>query len=199
MAIIVPASSLRGDKGWGINMTTSSLYNGIWEIDLARSLVWDDASKTHVQDDVGQERITLRITGDVQDYEVLYGDRPKIHMGYTARYDDTQWVSYAVREVLSDAADADDAAREIADFKRRIKAADGERERSFTVGDSYGLIRLVYVDDLTHYRVSKNPKDERAQSIMLRRMEPDGKSYLATVLDVHGIVYRIRRFVRVAA
>ena len=172
-----------------------NLYNGIWEIDLARSLVWDDASKTHVPDDVGQERITLRITGDVQDYEVLYGDRPKIRMGYTARYDDTKWVSYAVREVLSDAADI---AQEIADFKRRIKAADGERERSFTVGDSYGLIRLVYVDDLTHYRVSKNPKDGLAQSIMLRRMEPDGQSYLATVLDVHGIVYRIRRFVRVA-
>lgn len=173
-----------------------SLYNGTWEIDLANSLVWDDASGTHVRDDVGQERITLRITGDVQDYEVLYGDGPKIRMGYTARYDDTQWVSYAVREVISDAADVE---QEISAFKRRIKAAGGERERSFEVGTSYGLIRLVYVDPLTHYRVSKNPTDELAQSIMLRRMEPDGKSYLATVLDVHGIIYRVRRFVRISS
>lgn len=174
----------------------ASLYNGIWEIDLDQSLVWDDATKTHVKDDVGQERITLRIDGDMQDYEVLYGDRPKIRMGYTARYDDTQWVSYAVREIISEATDP---AREIADFKHRIKAATGDRERSFTVGESYGLIRLLYVDALTHYRVSRNPKDGAAQSIMLRRMQPDGFSYVATVLDVHGIIYRIRRFVRVSA
>ncbi len=78
-------------------------FDGVWEIDLDRSLVWDDATQRHVRDEVGQERITLRIEGDVQDYEVLYGDGPKIRMGYTARYDDPQWVSYAVREVISDA------------------------------------------------------------------------------------------------
>ena len=83
----------------------SSLFNGTWEIDLDQSLVWDDDAKKHVKDEVGQEIITLRITGDVQDYEVLYGNGPQIRMGYTARYDDTEWVSYAVREVISDAAD----------------------------------------------------------------------------------------------
>jgi hypothetical protein len=49
----------------------SSLYNGTWEIDLDHSLVWDDVSRQHVRDEVGQEIITLRINGDVQDYEVL--------------------------------------------------------------------------------------------------------------------------------
>lgn len=173
----------------------SSLFNGTWEIDLEQSLVWDDASRTHVRDEVGQEIITLRTEGDIQDYEVLYGDRPRIRMGYTARYDDPQWVSYAVREVISD---APDVAQAVDAFKQRIKAAGGERDRSFEVGTSYGLIRLVSVDDRTHYRVSKTPQDGSAQSIMLRRMAPDGQSYLATVLDIHGIVYRIRRFVRVA-
>jgi len=171
----------------------SDLFNGTWTIDLEQSRVWDDASKTHVRDDVGQEIITLRITGDIQDYEVLYGDRPQVRMGYTARYDDPQWVSYAVREVISDAADVE---QEVRDFKQRIKAAEGDRERSFVVGTSYGLIRLVSVDAHTHYRVSKSPKDGAAQSIMLRRMARDERSYLATVLDVHGIAYRIRRFVR---
>jgi hypothetical protein len=172
----------------------SSLFNGTWGIDLEQSLVWDDASGKHVRDDVGQEVITLRITDDVQDYEVLYGDRPRIRMGYTARYDDPQWVSYAVREVISEAADVE---QEVNEFKQRIKAAGGDRDRSFEVGTSYGLIRLVSVDAHTHYRVSKSPKDDAAQSIMLRRMARDGQSYLATVLDVHGIVYRIRRFVRI--
>ena len=174
----------------------STLFNGTWEIDLAQSLVWDDALKKHVRDEVGQEQITLRITGDVQDYEVLYGDRPRIRMGYTACYDATEWVSYAVREVISTAADVED---EVNAFKQRIKAAEGDRERSFKVGTSYGLIRLVYVDPKTHYRVSLNPKDQAAQSIMLRRMADDGQSYRATVLDVNGIVYRIRRFVRIPA
>ena len=111
----------------------SSLYNGTWEIDLGQSLVWDDAARKHVRDEVGQELITLRINGDVQDYEVLYGDRPRIRMGYTARYDDTQWVSYAVREVISDAADV---AQEVSAFKQRIKADQGDRDRSFEVGTS---------------------------------------------------------------
>jgi hypothetical protein len=173
----------------------SSLFNGTWEIDLDQSLVWEDASRQHVRDEVGQEVITLRINGDVQDYEVLYGDRPKVRMGYTARYDDTQWVSYAVREVISDSADVE---QEVNEFKQRIKAAGGDRDRSFEVGTSYGLIRLVSVDAYSHYRVSKNPKDGMAQSIMLRHMASDERSYLATVLDVHGVVYRIRRFVRIS-
>jgi len=173
----------------------SSLFNGTWEIDLDQSLVWDDSSKKSVGDEVGQEVITLRITDDVQDYQVLYGDRPKIRMGYTARYNDTQWVSYAVREVISDAADVE---QEVNEFKQRIKAVGGDRDRSFEVGTSYGLIRLVSVDAYTHYRVSKCPKDGTAQSVMLRRMAGDERSYLATVLDVHGIVYRIRRFVRIS-
>jgi hypothetical protein len=172
----------------------SRLFNGTWQIDLDQSLVWDDTLKKHVKDEVGQEIITLRINNDVQDYEVLYGDRPKIRMGYTARYDDTKWVPYAVREVISDAADI---AQDVDNFKQRIKAAGGDRNRSFEVGSSYGLIRLVSADDYSHYRVSRNPEDGTAQSIMLRRMANDEQSYLATVLDVYGIVYRIRRFVRI--
>ena len=171
----------------------SQLFNGTWTIDLDASTVWDDGTKRHVRDDVGQEIITLRIDNKVQDYGVLYGDSPQIRMGYTATYDDPQWVSYAVREVVSASADAES---EIAEFKRRIKASDGERERHFKVGNSYGLVRLVYVDEYTHYRVSKSPETGEAQSIMLRRMAQDGQSYLATVLDIHGIVYRIRKFVR---
>jgi len=172
----------------------SELFNGTWAIDLDASTVWDDAQCRHVKDDVGEEIITLRTHDGVQDYEVLYGDNPRIRMGYTARLDDPQWVQYEVREIISTTADTDAA---IADFKRRIKANDGERERHFEVGKSYGIVRIIYVDERTHYRVCKSPTDDKAQVIMLRRLAEDGQSYLSTVLDVNGIVYRVRKFVRI--
>ena len=170
----------------------SELFNGTWTIDLDASTVWDDTLRRHVKDDVGQEIITMHTADGVQDYEVLYGDDPRIRMGYTARFDDPQWVSYGVREIISSSNEAD----AVSEFKRRIKASDGERARDFVVGKSYGIVRLVYVDERTHYRVSRNPADGKAQSIMLRRLAEDGRSYLATVLDVNGIVYRVRKFVR---
>ena len=169
------------------------MFDGTWAIDLAASTVWDDKSKQHVRDDVGQEIITISSDAATQDYEVLYGDNPRIRMGYCARFDDPQWVPYAVREITSSSQDVD---ADLEEFKRRVKASDGDRERQFVLGKAYGIVRLVFVDELTHYRVSKSPTDGGAQSIMLRRMAPDGQSYLATVLDIHGIVYRIRKFLR---
>ena len=171
----------------------TDIFNGTWTIDTSESLVWDDALKKHVPDEIGEELITLRIEDGVQDYEVLYGDRPKIRIGYTAPYDGAEWVPYAVREIIST---AEDPAAELADVQRRIKASGGERERRFEVGKPYGLVRLVYLDERTHYRVSRNPLDGKGQHIMLRRMAEDGRSYLATVLDVRGITHRIRKFVR---
>jgi hypothetical protein len=168
-------------------------FDGTWTIDIAQSSVWDDAQRMHVPDEVGEEVITLRIRDRIQDYEVLYGDRPKIRIGYTAPYDGKEWVHYTVREIVSSSADP---ASELQQFKQRIKASDGERERRFEVGKSYGLVRLVYVDERTHYRVSMSPLTGKAQHIMLRRMDEDGRSYIATVLDLNGIVHRIRRFVR---
>jgi hypothetical protein len=172
----------------------SELFNGTWSIDVAHSKVWDDASGSYRPDEVGDETITLSIKGEVQDYEVLYGDKPKVRMGYTATYDSAEWVPYLVREISGvSAAEEDDS---ISEFKRRIKASDGQRERHFVVGKPYGMVRLVYVDPSTHYRVSRSGEDGSAQSIMLRRMAEDGQSYLATVLDINGIVYRVRKFVR---
>jgi len=131
----------------------------------------------------------------VQDYEVLYGDQPTIRMGYTSEYDAPEWVPYLVRGI-SGVNTGDSLEDSVSGFKERIKAASGNREREFVLGKPYGLVRLIYVDEQTHYRVSKNPADGKAQSIMLRRLAADGQSYLATVLDTEGIVYRIRRFVR---
>ncbi len=171
-----------------------SVFNGTWKIDLSRSRKWDPHTSTYIPDEVGEEIITLRIENGVQDYEVLYGNDPVIRMGYTSRYDDTTWVPYAVREII--AAPGQDQAAAVAAFRDRIGANEaGPNARSFVVGKPYGLVRTVYVDERTHYRIGK-AEDGTPQNVMLRRMQPDGQSYLATVLDAEGIVARIRWFVR---
>lgn len=171
--------------------TSPSPFEGRWTIDASRSLVWDEASGTHVPDEVGYEVITIKDDGVTQDYEVLYGSEPTIRMGYTARYDDPEFVPNAVREVIGD-----DSPESIDAFKKKLNVdASGARARNFTVGSNYGLVRLHYVDERTHYRGMVNDAGEPL-AMMLRRMSPDGNSYLASVLDPEGVLYRIRWFVR---
>ena len=171
----------------------AELFNGAWKIDPARSTVWDDQTKNHVPDLVGEEIITLRTVDGVQDYEVLYGDRPRITMGYTSTLDAPDWSPYLVRNV-----ELEEEGATVEDFKRRINAAAGDRERHFVVGEPYGLVRTIYVDERTHYRVSKDPRTGSAQNMMLRRLSADGGTYVATVLDTQGICFRVRTFVRLS-
>ena len=171
-----------------------SVFNGTWKIDLARSKKWDSSTGSYVPDEVGEEIITLKIADGVQDYEVLYGNNPVIRMGYTSRYDDAEWVPYAVREIISHSGHG--LAEVVAEFRRRIGANEGSNSRNFQVGKPYGLVRTVYVDERTHYRISI-AEDGTPQNVMLRRMAEDGQSYVATVLDVDGVVHRVRAFVRV--
>lgn len=177
-------------KGCGMK----DAFEGTWSIDISASYVWDDHLERHVADEVGEEVIRISVKDGVQDYEVLYGDRPRIRIGYTAPYDGTEWKPYAVREIISTAVDPE---AELEDFRRRIKATEGERARRFEVGKPYGLVRLLYLDERSHYRASRNPLTGKGQHIMLRRMAEDGQSYVATVMDLNGIIHRIRRFVRV--
>jgi hypothetical protein len=170
-----------------------SVFNGTWKIDVARSKRWDAASEAYVPDEVGDEIITLRIKDGVQDYEVLYGNDPVIRMGYTSRYDDPEWVPYAVREII--ARPDQDEARAVTEFRDRIGANAGPNARSFQVGRPYALVRTIYVDERTHYRVGK-AEDGSPQNVMLRRMAEDGRSYVATVLDAEGVVHRVRTFIR---
>lgn len=173
----------------------SDLFQGRWTIDLAGSLVWDDDLKKHVPDEIGEEVITITVKDRVQDYEVLYGDRPKIRMGYTAAYDSGEWVPYTVREILSKSSEEETAAQ-VEEFKKRIKASGGERERRFELGKAYALVRVIDLDPRTQYRISRDQVTGKAQNSVLRRMSEDGKTMLSTVVDVEGLVYRIRKFVR---
>jgi hypothetical protein len=167
-------------------------YNGTWTISLDESSVWDAASKSYVPDEVGEEVITFRIEDGVQEYEVLYGDSPRFRIGYTARYDAAEWVDYSVREIV---ATTDDLEEEIRSFKNRIRAS-GEASRQLEVGKPYGFVRLVYINPAMHYRISRNPLGT-GPSIILRNMSSDEKSYITHLMDASGVVYRIRKFIRV--
>jgi hypothetical protein len=165
-------------------------FHGNWKIDAERSKVWDYKNGRYAPDEVGEELIRIQIDGVIQHYEVLLGDRPTIRMGYSCRYDDPEWVSYAVREILGVSDESADGM--VAEFVRRTKS----RVTNYTLGAVYGLVRAVYVDERTHYRLSKNVGGE-AEYAMLRRLAEDGQSYVATVLGVDGTVTRVRRFVRI--
>ncbi|MAM83735.1 MAG: hypothetical protein CL472_03560 [Acidobacteria bacterium] len=162
-------------------------FEGEWKIDLDSSFVWDVGSGAYIPDRIGQELITIRLDGDMQHYEVLLGDKPTIRMGYDSRYDATDWVPYSVREIIG----AEDEG-EVTDFIERTR----QRKTDFKVGQIYGLIRSIYVDERTHYRISKDAETGQSEYIMLRRLDEDGQSYTARVFRNDGLVSIIRRFIR---
>ncbi|MGO4838722.1 hypothetical protein AB4144_41390, partial [Rhizobiaceae sp. 2RAB30] len=64
-------------------------------------------------------------------------------------------------------------------------------------GKAYALVRVIDLDPRTQYRISRDQVTGKAQNSVLRRMSEDGRTMLSTVVDVEGLVYRIRKFVRV--
>jgi hypothetical protein len=142
-----------------------SVFNGKWRIDIGRGKKWDSEAGIYVHDDVGEEIISLRIAGGVQDYEVLYGNDPVIRMGYTSRCDDREWVPYAVRESIT--RPDQDETEAVAEFRDRIGANEGANARNFQVRKPYALVRTVYGDARTHYRISKT-EDGTPQNVTLR-------------------------------
>jgi hypothetical protein len=165
-------------------------FEGVWKIDVGRSTVWDPTVETYVPDEVGEEIVTIRIDGDVQNYEVLYGRDPTVVMGYTSRYDDPIWVPYLVREVRGTSEAGLDA--DLAEFRKRVKGT-----ASYQPGTAYGLVRSVYVDERTHYRITKHQDSGLAEYAMMRRLSEDGQRYFATVLRIDGVINRTRYFERV--
>jgi hypothetical protein len=175
----------------------SALFDGVWDIDLEGSSMWDLEQQRYVPEPAGFERITLRHDGATQNYEVLYGDSPRIRMGYTQTFDSTDWAPYQVREIMEIPAGSDAADAALA-FGERVGApAAGVRRRSFAIGSNYGMIRLISVNERVHYRLGVNADDGTPQSMLMRKLEEDGNAYITYLLDPEGIVYRIRRFVRV--
>ena len=156
-------------------------FDGDWKIDLddPRSRVWDAVAGGYGDDPIDQELISLRTVGDVQHYEVRYGLRPMVRMGYTTRFDDPEWVGYEVREIAN---------TEGLDLT-------GTFAGTLELGKPYCYVRTVRVDERSHYRVVR-ALDGNAQYVMLRRLEDDGDRYASTIMDMEGKVTLVRIFVR---
>jgi hypothetical protein len=169
-------------------------FDGRWRIIPEESKVWNYASSAFEPDEVGEEIITIHTRDGVQDYEVLYGDDPVVRMGYRARFNDSEWQPYLVREVAPKG--GAEVAASIAALRDRIKAITGPLRREFEVGKPYGIVRLISGDERTHYRLSRDTNSNEILHIMLRRLDADGRRYTAHVVDVNGIVNRVRTFRR---
>jgi hypothetical protein len=167
------------------------LFEGRWKIDLdsEQSRTWDAAKGDYIKDPIGSEITTFRVEGGVQHYEVLYGKDPTIRMGYVSRYDGSDWAPYTVYGI--EGVPEEQQAMAAAEFRERTNSP-----HPFVIGKPIGMVRTVYVDEHTHYRVSKSSTDGSAEYILLRRMDKGGASYLATLLNVEGKILIVRRFVR---
>lgn len=173
-------------------MTT---FEGYWQLDATASSVWAGELGRYVPDEVGEEYISITEADGVQDYEVVYGDAPRIRMGYACAFDRPEWVGYLTRQIGA-SPEGHSQEEAVQAFKQRIRAADGENSREFVVGKPYGLVRLVSGDERTHYRIGARADTGALLYSMMRRLDEDGAAYTAHVFDVHGVVNRIRRFVR---
>ncbi len=165
-----------------------SRFDGTWKIDIANARKWSFAAQAYLADEVGEEIITISVENGVQNYEVLYGDDPVIRMGYTTPFDVAEWAPYSVRVIIT--MPGVDQHKAVAEFRQRIERRDeASNSRNFEVGKPYGLIRLVYVDERTHYRIGK-AEDGSPQNVLLRRLAEDGRSYMTSLLDAEGVVSR---------
>lgn len=172
-------------------------YDGVWDLDTETSTMWDAETNSYVPEPISFERITLKHEANVQDYEVLYGDEPQIRMTYAARFDDAEWQPYAVREITS-VPEALTAQEAVTTLRERLRAPEeGLRRRNFTVGQNYAKVRLVSIDDRVHYRITVQD-DLSPQTMLMRKLDEDGQAYTTYLMDPVGIVFRVRRFVRVA-
>ena len=172
-------------------------FNGTWKIDVARSSMWSVDENEYVPEVVGEEVISMHIDENrVQDYEVLYGDDPIIRMGYRTTFDNSEWAPYTVRSITPRAElPPEETLKKVAEFRERIKANYAGNSREFEVGKEYGMIRLIWADDRTHYRI-QSTIDGEAQNVMMRRLSVDGSNYFSTLMDRDGIVFRKRVFVK---
>jgi len=90
----------------------------------------------------------------------------------TSRHDDREWVPYAVRGIIT--RPDQDKTRAVAQFRDRIVANEDANARNLQVGKPYALVRTVYVDERTHYRIG-TAEDGTPQNVMLHRMAEDGQ------------------------
>ena len=163
----------------------SSPFTGTWKIDLEKSRAWDLKQGEWVSPDpIGIEEIRMYVTDKIFDQEIVAGLNPTLRMTISAEWDG-DWVPYMVRDV-----------------KRTETAGPGEptmgleHDANHVVGQPFGWVKMMYVTESFHYRLSKSADGKSPSYVMSRRLHDDEKSYTATVMNAAGKVVLQRHFDR---
>jgi len=156
-------------------------FDGLWEIDMTRSVVLDEKRNVWIPEWLAGQTIEIHHDGAYQNYEgnVHITDGLDVIMGYTAKFSDDEWVGYVARRIEGDP------------NHPLIKSGDLLKS-GINLGEPIAWVKQVYVSPTTHYRISLN-MDGTPQYMMERSLIDDGKTILSTVMKPEGTVI-IRKY-----
>jgi hypothetical protein len=159
-------------------------FEGLWRMDRSQSLIHDKDAGGWKPEELEDQTIELRHEGAVQTYKIMIRFDADLvtHMGYTCAFGAPDWAPYTVLKIDGDPQDA------------RLQPGDLLKQGT-RLGEPIALVKQIYVDPRTHYRITKNP-DGTAQYAMLRRLSEDGNTLVSTVLTAQGIPECAKYFVR---
>ncbi|ROQ04628.1 hypothetical protein EDF54_2839 [Rathayibacter sp. PhB93] len=168
-------------------MTTEpdlSGFEGEWEMDPEKSLVWDKQGGKWVPEWVQAQHMTLHHEGDTQIYTVRIqiADDLATHMGYKSRFGDPTWVPYSVWEIEGDQ-------------DHELLKPNDVLKSGTVLNEPIAWVVQTYVNPQTHYRITKN-LDGSAQYSMSRLLSNDGSTILSAVTLPDGTPSVSKTFIR---
>jgi hypothetical protein len=160
-------------------------FEGEWEMDPEKSLIWDKEQSKWVPEWVQAQHMTLRHDGDTQIYTVRIGlaDDLAVHMGYESTFGDPTWVPYSLWEIEGDP-------------NHDLLKPNDLLKSGMVLKEPIAWVVQTYVDPRTHYRITRN-LDGTAQYSMSRRLSEDGQTVLSVVTLPDGTPSVAKSFVRV--
>lgn len=149
-------------------------FEGVWEMDPNKSKRWDSEAGKWVPEPWVSNTITMQHFGNVMAYWHKNEAAPGIfsYMGYQCAYNQADWVPYILDRVEGDLSTPEG--------QKTWVAANG-----FRAGKPVGMIKHIYIDRRTHYRLSSG-MDGVMNYSALRRLSDDGQAWVSHVYDPEG-------------
>ncbi|ROO87272.1 hypothetical protein EDD29_4867 [Actinocorallia herbida] len=159
-------------------------FDGKWRMARAASTILDPETGEMKQEPILDQWAENRTDGDVITYTigVQIAENLTVHMGYTVKINDPQWVPYTVVKIDGDPDDP------------RIAPGD-LLKGGMVLGQPIAWIKHVYVDPRTQFRITKN-LDGTAQYVLQRRLSEDFQMLYGHVLTPDGRLEIDKHFYR---
>ncbi|WP_411341194.1 hypothetical protein V6U71_04920 [Sphingopyxis sp. J-6] len=162
-------------------------FDGIWEMDTERSKIWSYETDQWVPEPWLSQTISMQHFGNVMAYTHKNESQPGIfaYMGYQCAYDQADWVPYVLDRVEGD-----------------LSTPEGQNTwieiNGFKPGLAVGLVKQIYIDERSHYRLSLDMNGVMNYT-MLRRLSEDGSRMVSHVYDPEGHPMIQKHFKKVSA